>query len=253
MASSERVYEDFVPPHQMEREPATHTLTVNLSAQGYKKEHIRVQMVHSHRRLIVRGERPVDDGNRWSRFRLELRVPDGCDAKAIHAKFDNGVVRVTMPGVQPEPVPVVASTGQQQQQQESPSPLPLPSPLPKQPSTAAVAGDGVQDRKGAAEQDGGDRDRAARGHELDKRETPRKQEARQRVLSSSAKDAGGGGSSGSSDDDTVGGVGEVTAAASLSSRQGYGFLHNRKMTTTVLGVVLVLISFGIYVKYSLWP
>ena len=34
MASSERVYEDFVPPHQMEREPATHTLTVNLSAQG---------------------------------------------------------------------------------------------------------------------------------------------------------------------------------------------------------------------------
>ena len=128
---------------------------------GFKKEHVRVQMVHSQRRLIVRGERPVD-GNRWSRFRLELRVPDGCDAKAIHAKFDNGVVRVTMPGVQPEPVPVVASTGQQQQQQESPSPLPLPSPLPKQPSTAAVAGDGVQDRKGAAEQDGGDRDRSGR-------------------------------------------------------------------------------------------
>jgi len=214
-----------------------------------------VQMVHSHRRLIVRGERPVD-GNRWSRFRLELRVPDGCDAKAIHAKFDNGVVRVTMPGVLPEPVPVIdsvtASTGTGKQQQQEPPPP--SSPLPKPASTAAAAGDDVQDRKlkggvGAAEQDGGDRDRAARGQALDKHETPRKQEARQRVTSS-AKDAGGG-SSGSGDD--TGGVGEVTAAASPSSRQGYRFLHNRKMTTTVLGVMLVLISLGIYVKYSLWP
>ncbi|CAD6212695.1 unnamed protein product [Miscanthus lutarioriparius] len=208
---------------------------------GYKKEHIRVQMVHSHRRLIVRGERPVD-GNRWSRFRLELRVPDGCDAKAIHAKFDSGVVRVTMPGVLPEPVPVIDSvTGGTGKQQEPP----LPSPPPKQhASTAAVAGD-VQDG-------GGDRDRAARrGQEDDKHETPRKQEARQRVLSSSAKDAAGG-SSGSGSGDDTGGVGEVTAA-SPSARQGYGFLHSRRMATTVLGVVLVLISLGIYVKYSLWP
>lgn len=251
MASSERVYEDFVPPHQMEREPATHTLTVNLSAQGYKKEHIRVQMVHSHRRLIVRGERPVDDGDgkRWSRFRLELRVPDGCDAKAIHARFDNGVVRVTMPGAMPEPVMVVDSvtgtgTGKQQQQ-----PPPSPSPTtPKQhaSSTAAAAGGDVQD--GAS----GDRAAARRGQEDDdKHETPRKQEARQRVVSSAKDAAGGGGSSGSGDD--TDGAGDVTAA-SLSSRQGYGFIHNRKqMATTVLGVVLVLISFGIYVRYSVRP
>ena len=71
------------------------------------------------------------------------------------------------------------------------------------------------------------------------------------MLSSSAKDAAGG-SSGSGSGDDTGGVGEVTAA-SPSARQGYGFLHSRKMATTVLGVVLVLISLGIYVKYSLWP
>jgi len=29
-----RVFEDFVPPHTMVREPATHTLTVDLSAAG---------------------------------------------------------------------------------------------------------------------------------------------------------------------------------------------------------------------------
>lgn len=178
---------------------------------GFKKEHVRVQMVHSQRRLIVRGERPVD-GNRWRRFGLELLVPDGCDAKAIHARFENGVFRVTMPAVPPEQVPVVAS---------------------------------------AAKQDGGDR--AARGREDNKHETPRKQEARQRVVSS-AKHAGG---SGRSDDTAAGGVGqEVMAAASpTSSRQGYGFLHNRKKVTfTVLGgVALVLISLGIYAKYSLSP
>nr|ACG45668.1 small heat shock-like protein [Zea mays] len=200
MASSEREYEDFVPPHKTEREPATHTLTVNLSGQGFKKEHVRVQMVHSQRRLIVRGERPVD-GNRWRRFGLELLVPDGCDAKAIHARFENGVFRVTMPAVPPEQVPVVAS---------------------------------------AAKQDGGDR--AARGREDNKHETPRKQEARQRVVSS-ARDPGGS----SSKNDGAGGG----SSAPPSSCQG--FLSNPKMATTVLAVVLVLISLGIYVKNSVWP
>ena len=111
-------------------------------AAGYKKEHIRVQMVHSHRRLVVRGERPVA-GDLWSRFRLELRVPDGCDAKAIHARFENGVVRVTMPGVAPEPVQV--ETG-----------------LSPQAKTAA-APSAAQDQKEAAAAQQQDSDRAARG------------------------------------------------------------------------------------------
>ena len=55
------------------------------------------------------------------------------------------------------------------------------------------------------------------------------------------------------DDAQGGGAGEVTAAS--PPRQGFGFLNDRrrKMATTVLSVVLVLISLGIYVKYSLWP
>ncbi|KAG2537922.1 hypothetical protein PVAP13_9NG322400 [Panicum virgatum] len=229
-----RVFEDFVPPHTMVREPATHTLTVDLSAAGYRKEHIRVQMVHSHRRLVVRGERPVA-GNRWSRFRLELRVPDGCDAKAIHARFENGVVRVTMPGVAPEPVQV--ETG-----------------LSPQAKTAA-APSAAQDQKEAAAAQQQDGDRAARGggveDEAEKKDeaaaAAQKQEMRQRPVSS-PKDGGH-----DPDDAQGGGAGEVTAAS--PPRQGFGFLHDRrrKMATTVLSVVLVLISLGIYVKYSLWP
>ena len=211
-------------------------------AAGYRKEHIRVQMVHSHRRLVVRGERPVA-GNRWSRFRLELRVPDGCDAKAIHARFENGVVRVTMPGVAPEPVQV--ETGAAGRQQD-------PSPQATKPASAAQD---QQDGGGAAgqQQDG---DRAAPGGgvegEGEKKDeaaaaAQQQQEMRQRPVSS-PKDGGH-----DHDDAQGGGAGEVTAAS--PPRQGFGFLHDRrrKMATTVLSVVLVLISLGIYVKYSLWP
>ncbi|RCV42780.1 hypothetical protein SETIT_9G243500v2 [Setaria italica] len=241
MDSNGRVFEDFVPPHSMVSEPATHTLSIDLSAAGYNKEQVRVQMVRNHRRLIVRGERPVA-GNRWSRFRLELRVPDDCDVKAIHAKFVDGVVLVTMPGVAPEPVRVEAGAAAGQQ---DPSP-----PAAVKPAAAASAQD-QKDAAGRAAQHQQDGDgRAARGGGADdegekKEEAVQKQEMRQRVTSS-AKDDGGR-------DDAASGEGEVLTPAS-PSRQDYGFLHGRrKMATTVLGVVLVLISLGIYVKYSLWP
>nr|CAB3494618.1 unnamed protein product [Digitaria exilis] len=240
MDSNGRVFEDFVPPHSMVREPATHTLTVDLANTG-KHEHIRVQMVHSHRRLIVRGERPVA-GNRWSRFRLELRVPDGCDAKAIHARFENGLVRVTMPGTAPDPVQVQTGAAAAAAARQDTS-----SPAPAKPTAAAAIA-------GAPPQQDGDDGRAARGgggdhqgegEKKDEAVQKERQEMRQRVTS--AKDDGG------HDEDDAGAVGEVTAAS--PSRHGYGFLQDRrrKMATTMLGVVLVLMSLGIYVKYSLWP
>ncbi|KAL6640963.1 hypothetical protein ACP70R_019144 [Stipagrostis hirtigluma subsp. patula] len=224
--SGDRAYEDFVPPHTMVREPAVHTLTVDLSGAGYKKEHIRVQMVHSHRRLIVLGERPVA-GNRWSRFRLEAAIPDSCDTKGVHARFEKGVVRVTMPSLAPEPVAVDAGG----QQETAP---------PAKPTANTAAATRAQDQKdvgaSAAQQDG---DRAAQQEE----EKVRKQQEELRRASSAKDDAHG---------ESAGVEGEV--AAGSPSRGGYAFVHDRrKMATTVLGVVLVLISFGIYVKYSLWP
>ncbi|KAJ1295464.1 hypothetical protein BS78_01G226500 [Paspalum vaginatum] len=224
--SNDRAYDNFTPKHEMSRESATHTLSVDLSNEGYKKEHIRVQILHSQRRLIVRGERPAG-GDRWRRFRLELRVPDGCDAKAIHARFENGVVRVTMPGVAPEPVQV--ETGAAAKQDPSPA-----TPKPASPPSSA------QDQK-----DGGGRAAPAGEGEGDKQKdevAAQKQEAmRQRV--SSAKDGG-------RDDDGTGAGG-----GGVGSRQGYGFLPAGRtmVVTTVISVVFVLITLGIYVKYSLSP
>ncbi|KAL6842369.1 hypothetical protein ACP4OV_027796 [Aristida adscensionis] len=230
MDPSGRSYEDFVPPHSMVRvEPTTHTLTVDLSTAGYKKEHIRVQLVHSHRRLVVRGERPVA-GNRWSRFRLEVTIPDGCDTKGVHARYEKGVVRVVMPGVAPELVAADGGGGQQE---------------PAKPAAAATASAGVQDRRdvsSTAKRDGGGRAAPARGGEEEDK-AQKKQQELQRA---------------SSGNDYVrqstGVEGEVAAGSPSRGGGGYAFFHDRrKMATTVFGVVLVLISLGIYIKYSLWP
>ncbi|KAL5226093.1 hypothetical protein ABZP36_012732 [Zizania latifolia] len=166
-ATAGPVYHDFEPPHKMIREPTTHTLSVDLSDDStagksfygtciiffffiflcvqeyydmfyawhnynYKKENIKVQLVHSRRLLVVSGKCPLGDGNRWSRFRLEFPVPDGCDVKAIHARFDNGVVRVTMPGREQEQEPALApaktpgAVGDQQAGAVANSPPPPP-------------------------------------------------------------------------------------------------------------------------------
>uniref|UniRef100_A0A0E0M7Y6 SHSP domain-containing protein n=1 Tax=Oryza punctata TaxID=4537 RepID=A0A0E0M7Y6_ORYPU len=153
-----RAYEDFEPPHRMVPEPPTHTLT----------EHIKVQLVHSRRRLVVSGECPVAGmTNRWSRFRLQFPVPDGCDVKAIQARLEGGVIRVTLPSLK----------AQQQ-------------PPPPQPPRAKTAADADADAV-AGDQRGGRRCQ---------------------------------------------------------------FLRERgKLSTTLLGMVLVLFSFVIYIRYSVKP
>ncbi|KAF0929732.1 hypothetical protein E2562_024424 [Oryza meyeriana var. granulata] len=184
-----RAYEDFEPPHKMVRELPTHILSVNYAVR-YKKEHIKVQLVNSRRLLVVSGECPVA-GNRWSRFRLELPVPDGCEVKAIHARFENGVVRVTMPGLREQEPP--AKTG------------------------AAVAGEATAD---------------------------------QRRATTAAKDGGPG----AVGDQQLPGALASPAPASPPRGGGYHFLQGRgKLATSLVGVVLVLFSFVIYVRYSVKP
>uniref|UniRef100_A0A0D9XK01 SHSP domain-containing protein n=1 Tax=Leersia perrieri TaxID=77586 RepID=A0A0D9XK01_9ORYZ len=146
---------------------------------GYKKEHIKVQLVHSRRLLVVRGECPVA-GNRWSRFRLELPVPGGCDAKAIHARFDNGVLRVTIPpGMINEPeMPAAKTTG-------------ADAVAGQAPTTDDTVKEGGRESPGSV----GDQQQVACG--------------------------------------------------------GYRLLREqKKLATTLLGVVLVLFSFVIYIRYS---
>ncbi|KAL6648773.1 hypothetical protein ACP70R_012997 [Stipagrostis hirtigluma subsp. patula] len=97
-AAAVRTYVDFVPPHSLLEEPDKVVLRVDLSAEGFKKEQLRVQ-IDNYGRLRISGERPVGAGGKqWRRFREQFDVPEGCDAGAIRARLEkDGVLRITMP------------------------------------------------------------------------------------------------------------------------------------------------------------
>lgn len=100
-ATSPRNYTDFVPPHQLVEEAGKKVLQINLSAAGFKKEQLRVQ-IDNHGKLRISGERQVS-GNRWSRFHKDFQVPDDCNAGDVRARFDSRdrVLHITMPKLSP--------------------------------------------------------------------------------------------------------------------------------------------------------
>ncbi|KAK3150525.1 hypothetical protein QOZ80_3AG0234260 [Eleusine coracana subsp. coracana] len=101
-AAAGRTYVDFVPPHSLMEEPDNVVLRVDLAAEGFKKEQLRVQ-IDNFGRLRVSGERPFRaDSNHWRRFSRDFQVPEGCDAGAIRARLDKGgVLLITMPRLSP--------------------------------------------------------------------------------------------------------------------------------------------------------
>lgn len=63
---------------------------------GFKKEQLKVQ-VDNLGRLRISGERPLA-GNQWSRFRMVLPIPEGCNVDGIRSRFEeDGVLHITMP------------------------------------------------------------------------------------------------------------------------------------------------------------
>ncbi|KAL6645477.1 hypothetical protein ACP70R_017085 [Stipagrostis hirtigluma subsp. patula] len=93
-----RTYVDFVPPHSLLEEPDKVALRVDLSAEGFKKEQLKVQ-IDNYGRLRISGERPVGAGGKhWRRFRKQFDVSEVCNAGAIRARLEkDGVLRITMP------------------------------------------------------------------------------------------------------------------------------------------------------------
>ncbi|KAF2322332.1 hypothetical protein GH714_012351 [Hevea brasiliensis] len=80
-----RVYEDFEPSMDWVKEPAIDTLRVYLP--GFKKEQMKVQVTTS-RNLRISGERPLGDGNKWSRFLKEIPIGSNYDPNRIGAKLE---------------------------------------------------------------------------------------------------------------------------------------------------------------------
>ncbi|XP_076907201.1 uncharacterized protein LOC143563579 [Bidens hawaiensis] len=62
---------------------------------GFQKENIKV-MIEGVSIVRVRGERLVSE-NKWSLFHEKYRLPESCEISGISARFDGGILTITMP------------------------------------------------------------------------------------------------------------------------------------------------------------
>ncbi|CAO2833062.1 unnamed protein product [Amaranthus hypochondriacus] len=85
-------YEDFTPASEWNYEQGVSILLFHLP--GFKKEEIRI--ISENGVLRVRGERH-GGGNKWIRFQEEVVVPQDCKTNEIRAKFEAGILRISMP------------------------------------------------------------------------------------------------------------------------------------------------------------
>ncbi|KAL7618121.1 hypothetical protein Lser_V15G03307 [Lactuca serriola] len=88
-----RTYEQFKPMSEWRQEDDHDTLLLYLP--GFQKEYIKVT-TEDVNTVRVRGERLVAD-NKWSRFLENFQVPENCDMTGIRARFDGGILTITMP------------------------------------------------------------------------------------------------------------------------------------------------------------
>ncbi|CAL4912655.1 unnamed protein product [Urochloa decumbens] len=214
-----RTYVDFAPPHSVQEEPDKLALRVDLSAQGFKKEQIRVQ-IDNFGRLRISGERPIGtDGSQCRRFVKEFKVPDTCDAAAIRARLDkDGVLLITMPKLsaaaakKPEPEAPTANTGGAAAAAAGHTHTSAP-----QADTAAAE---AEEEKGRREENAGAAAMERPGQQDEKRQ--------------------------SSDDDTA-----ATAPASRRPA-AYGFAKDRRrMLLAIFAAMLALVAAGLFAKYRL--
>ncbi|KAJ8756352.1 hypothetical protein K2173_025164 [Erythroxylum novogranatense] len=87
-------YEDFQPKSERKEEEGAAILLLHLT--GFLKEQIKITYVQSSRIIRVAGERPVSY-NKWSRFNQAFPVSQDCEVNKIQAKFQNGVLAITLP------------------------------------------------------------------------------------------------------------------------------------------------------------
>ncbi|KAK9733118.1 hypothetical protein RND81_04G044700 [Saponaria officinalis] len=87
------VYDDFKPASELKHEEGVDVLLFHLP--GFVKEQIRI-IAESKGILRVHGERLIAN-NKWSRFQEEVKVPEDCNLSEIRAKFENDILKITMP------------------------------------------------------------------------------------------------------------------------------------------------------------
>ncbi|PWA78055.1 HSP20-like chaperone [Artemisia annua] len=127
-----RVYEQFKPMSEWRQEDDYDTLLVYLP--GFQKEYIKVT-TEDLNIVRVRGERLIAE-NKWSRFQEDYKVPENCEMRGVRARFDGGILTITMPRkiVVPPPITTTQVTPRTEEQpfrRTQEEDLPKPKAEPK--------------------------------------------------------------------------------------------------------------------------
>lgn len=85
---------------------------------GFLKENIKVS-TEGKSTLKVRGERLIGV-NKWNRFLQEFQAPEDCNMGGIHARFENGILTITMPITKKVPPPATATSKQEETTPQKP-------------------------------------------------------------------------------------------------------------------------------------
>lgn len=128
-------YEDFAPRTEWERNEEHETLLLFLP--GFNKEKLSVQLT-DHGVLKISGRQPQSDG-KGIRFRKDVQVPSSCDAGGVKAKFENGVLFISMPK-KPTPPPKIPTPPLPETEASWPD---QPPPVPDTPGDSAPTNRGV--------------------------------------------------------------------------------------------------------------
>ncbi|KAJ8460686.1 hypothetical protein OPV22_033612 [Ensete ventricosum] len=94
-ASGSRTYSECNPKCEWTEVNEFDVLKVDLSGLGFKKEELKV-LVDTSRKLTIRGERAIRDGQR-RRFLRSFQLPKHCNIEQLRAKFDQEILYVVLP------------------------------------------------------------------------------------------------------------------------------------------------------------
>ncbi|KAI4323707.1 hypothetical protein L6164_023292 [Bauhinia variegata] len=89
------VYDEFQPKSEIRENPEAYHLQIYLP--GFTRDQVKIKYVSSSRVINVSGEKPIEGGKRWSRFDQAFPVPENFNEQRLGAKFDIGILTITMP------------------------------------------------------------------------------------------------------------------------------------------------------------
>ncbi|EEF46517.1 inactive protein RESTRICTED TEV MOVEMENT 2 [Ricinus communis] len=248
MAKLARNYQAFEPATEWVRDTEYDTLLIYLP--GFKKEQLKVQ-VTSNPNLRIFGERSLGD-NKWSRFSKEFRIPSSYDTNKISANFEGGILKIkhpkiTKPATKPQEnanSSLAEATNDQPHQRAQEVPPKIKTETNDASYRNADNSQNISDKKKEL--------RDANGKSSDANSTPRKTLGNDKIeeYAESGKMASIGSKHGLVQEAGVCGNSKLVHHKHVLGGLVREIKKPRKSTKLVVAAGLLVLVFGLYVKYQ---